>query len=119
MFGSHRIKEWTFLAALVTLTVLLAGCAPQESGSAGSTYQPGDAERGRTLFATACVQCHGTDGTGIQGMGSDLTASTKRLQLPDPNLLDFLKLGHPKPEQPVTDEQWRDLIAYIRTIQPR
>ena len=46
----------------------------------------------------------------------DLTAATKRLQGSDPNLLNFLKLGHPRPDPVPTDEQWRDLIAYIRTL---
>lgn len=74
---------------------------------------------GGSFLASACVQCHGQDARGVRGKGSDLTAASKRLSCTDPGLLVFLKIGHPRLPNGPTDQDWRDLIAYIRSIRPQ
>ncbi|MCE7984755.1 MAG: cytochrome c [Caldilinea sp. CFX5] len=91
----------------------------------------GDAEKGKTIFATTCAACHGPAGEGVQGLGKDMTKSEFIAGLSDEELVAFIKTGRPvsdplnttKVDMPpkggnpaLTDEQLTDIVAYIRSI---
>lgn len=91
----------------------------------------GNAENGKVLFATTCAACHGPEGKGVQGLGKDMTTSTFIAGLSDEEMLAFVKTGRPisdplnttKIDMPpkggnpaLTEEQLKDIIAFIRTI---
>lgn len=95
------------------------------------TTAAGNAENGKTFFASTCAACHGPTGEGVQGLGKDMTHSEFIAGLSDEDLLAFVKQGRPigdplnttgvdmppKGGNPaLTDEQLVDIIAFIRSI---
>lgn len=104
-----------------------AAVAPAEPAVASA----GNAENGKVLFATTCAACHGPEGKGVQGLGKDMTTSTFIAEKSDEEMLTFVKTGRPisdplnttKVDMPpkggnpaLTDDQIKDIIAFIRTI---
>ena len=111
----------------------MAAAAPAAvAASAEQAVAPvGNAENGKILFATTCAACHGPEGKGVQGLGKDMTTSTFIAGLSDEEMLAFVKTGRPisdplnttKVDMPpkggnpaLTEEQLKDIIAFIRTI---
>ena len=103
------------------------GVAPAEQAVASA----GNAENGKALFATTCAACHGPEGKGVQGLGKDMTTSTFIAEKSDEEMLAFVKTGRPisdplnttKVDMPpkggnpaLTDDQLKDIIAFIRAI---
>lgn len=86
-----------------------------------------DAARGRDLFASACVACHGSDAKGLQGLGKNLLVSGFVASQNDEELKQFLVTGRPnaKPvgmppkagRDDLTDEDLRHLVVYMRGLQ--
>jgi mono/diheme cytochrome c family protein len=121
------------VAAVLLLSLFLAACG----GDSGGDPQPGgqaagDPVQGEQLFQQSCSACHGMDGTGVAGLGKDLTTSTFTRSLSDEELLQFTKEGRPsghpdnttgidmppKGGNPaLTDAQLTDIIAYMRTLE--
>lgn len=109
-----------------------AAAAPTATNPpAQAAASAGDAAKGKELFTGTCAACHGPEGKGIQGLGKDLTTSEFVASQSDDQLLEFIKVGRrpndpanttgvdmpPKGGNPaLTDEQLRDIIAYIRSI---
>lgn len=108
-----------------------------EAGSAGEgdeaaeTGSGGDAQAGQQLFVSSCSSCHGPEGKGMPGLGSDLTTSDFVAGLSDSELVAFIKEGRtpdhpdnttgvampPKGGNPsLSDEDLANIVAYIRTI---
>lgn len=85
------------------------------------------AAHGRDLFATACVACHGPSGTGVPGLGKNLTISDFVAALDDQGMHDFLVTGRldakPVPMPPragrpdLTDDDLRAIVTYVRGLQ--
>ena len=76
------------------------------------------AMRGRKTYASACIQCHGTQARGGQG-GSNILRSSTLLHDRYGNLLGpFLRKGHPVQGGPAastyTDSQMVDLSHFLR-----
>ena len=74
--------------------------------------------RGRKTYASACIQCHGTQARGGQG-GSNILRSSTLLHDRYGNLLGpFLRKGHPVQGGPAastyTDAQMVDLSHFLR-----
>lgn len=119
--------------AIGVFSACLIGCsgASGNGGDGGS----GNAEaikRGKAKFGTLCATCHGLLGTGMTDLGKDLTRSEFVRDKNDDELLEFIKVGRlpgdplsagkaampPKGGDPsLTDDQMRDIIAYVRSIQ--
>lgn len=113
-----------FLLALVVL--ILAACG------GGATPAPfGDVAKGQVVFAGTCATCHGPDAKGLPNLGKDMTISEFIAGQSNDQLLAFVKTGRstsdpanttgvdmpPKGGNPaLTDEQLKDVIAFIRSI---
>lgn len=134
---------WVILGLLA---ISIAACGGDEEPTPSPTVAPttaaapadqaataptGDAEKGKTLFASTCAACHGPEGKGVQGLGKDMTTSQFIAERSDEEMLAFVKTGRPssdplnttKVDMPpkggnpaLTDEQLLDIIAFIRTI---
>ena len=83
-------------------------------GAAGASAQ--DVRPGRALFDGLCTRCHGGDGAGGE-MGP---AIVHRLPTRgDDDLAALIRTGLPAagmPAFPVTDDQARSLVAFLRTL---
>lgn len=122
---------------LLLLTIVVAACGGDEEPTptpapvAGQPAAFGNADNGKALFATTCAACHGPEGKGVQGLGKDMTTSTFIAGKSDEEMLAFVKIGRPisdplnttKVDMPpkggnpaLTDDQLKDIIAFIRTI---
>ena len=104
----------TQMESLVVYIRSWSGAAPERapSGVAGS-----GAERGRELFTTHCIGCHGVEGRG--GIGNSLNAPSFLALASDDFLRQTISLGRHKTAMPASyDFQGVDvdaLIAYSRT----
>lgn len=131
--GTTRRRRWLLpvLGTLAGAAVLLVLSAPSDAAprSAPATQaEPTEAElvaRGRTLFATGCVSCHGEDGQGLDAPGGALRGpslenageagayyqvSTGRMPLADPS-------RPPEAKEPAyTPAQIAALVAYVGTL---
>lgn len=86
-----------------------------------------EAIRGRELFRSACVACHGPQGNGIEGLGKSLVESDFVTLQSDEQLNDFIANGRPnaKPapmppragREDLTDEDLRHIVVYVRGLQ--
>ena len=107
---------------------------PASGGEAEEAAEPaagGDAQAGQELFVTSCSTCHGPEGKGMPGLGSDLTTSEFVAGLSDSELVAFINEGRP-PDHPdntsgvamppkggnpsLSDEDVANIVAYIRSI---
>ncbi|MFO0826614.1 MAG: cytochrome c [Phycisphaerales bacterium] len=52
-----------------------------------------DYSQGRAAFTATCATCHAADGTGVRGLGKDLTRSQFVASMSDTALLAFLQRG--------------------------
>lgn len=94
---------------------------------AQATLAKSDAEHGRDVFMSTCAACHGTSGTGVEGLGKDLTRSNFVAWNDDAKMHQFLLVGRPDarplPMPPkggrddLTDDDLRAVVAYVRGLQ--
>ncbi len=99
---------------------------------AATSAGEGDAAKGRSGWDSTCRSCHGASGEGVVGQGMDVRSSTFIQELDDDGLLAFIKKGRlptdasnttgilmpPKGGNPLLkDQDLRDIIAHLRTLQ--
>lgn len=92
----------------------------------------GDPRRGREVFNTICIACHGPTGAGVEKLGANLRQSRFVSRKTDAELIDFIKKGRqpgepnsvlglmmpPKGGNPALDDKsLKDVVAFIRTLQ--
>lgn len=107
--------------ATVSATPAPAQAARPRGGAGPDDKHIVDAEaalRGRKTYASACIQCHGTQARGGQG-GSNILRSSTLLHDRYGNVLGpFLRKGHPVQGGPAsstyTDAQMADLSHFLR-----
>lgn len=102
------------------------------AGAAGAMLDAGQAAHGRDLFVNACSACHKADGTGVPGLGKDLTQSWFVASLNDVELVKFVETGRPitdplnttkVPMLPkggradLTSEDVKSIVTYVRGLQ--
>lgn len=90
------------------------------------------AVHGRSLFESTCATCHKADGTGVEGLGKDLTRSWFIASLDDAGLRAFINEGRPATDrlnttkvpmppkggqEQLTDADLNDIIVYVRGLQ--
>lgn len=126
------LNKKSFFTFCLLMSLFLVACGSSATPTPAPTPTPaGDATHGKDLFTGTCTSCHGPDGTGITGLGKDLTTSSFTAGLTDQQYVDFLKVGRstsdpanttgvdmpPKGGNPaLTDEDLQDIVAYLRTI---
>lgn len=86
-----------------------------------------EATHGRDLFIGTCVACHGPTGTGIEGLGKNLTTSPFVAAQSDESLRQFIITGRPNarpmPMPPragredLSDDDIRHIVTYVRGLQ--
>lgn len=111
-----------------------AALAAPPANSPAETSLVLDAEairRGKRVYAS-CIACHAKDGSGVKGMGADLTHSEFVAGSSNEKLRDFIKIGRqpgapgsklnlnmpPKGGNPaLKDNQLDDVVIYLRSLQ--
>lgn len=106
---------------------------PNVEGASVSLKEPerevakGDARKGKGVFETYCVNCHGSSGKGDGPIGPSLippAANLTRLQeKPDKEILDTIRKGRPGTAMPswkhdLSPQDILNILAYIRTLKP-
>ncbi len=114
----------THLGVLVFIATTLVLGPPIWSAVAGQPpSKSGRAARGKELYVRHCAACHGTEGKGdgYKLLGTDpanLTSPSVKAKS-DADMLKTIHEG--KPNMPawklrLSDQQSRDVLAYIRTL---
>ncbi len=120
------------------MSLALSACSAEESGTTTNGYRdlkiPVERlssdearQRGRALFKTKCVLCHGesADGNGIRNKGlsrkpADFTSPDWRANTTPRHVFQILtegKRGTSMPAWPtLTDDQKWDVIAYVLSV---
>ena len=116
---SDMVTRWSQPALVQNLT--LPPYAAAEAVADGSP-SPGDPEQGREVYAVACADCHGADGSGGQKGGSVVDAAYLAL-VSDQALRTAVIAGRPDlempdwrgdlPGQPLTPQQIADVVAWL------
>ena len=76
-----------------------------------------DIFKGREVYDLHCQTCHGPDGQSIEPGTPDFSRG-ESLYAPDVDLVERLRGEHlPSYRGLLTDEELRDVIAYVRTLQ--
>ncbi|RMH28117.1 MAG: cytochrome c [Planctomycetota bacterium] len=121
-------------ASLLAVVLAATGCGGEEKDAAtpkaDAPVTPAVSQtqivNGRNTFLRTCAACHGTDAKGMPNNGKDLTASEFVKSQTDEQLLQYVIQGRevpggvsmpPRggfPEDQLTDDQIRDVIAYLR-----
>jgi len=121
--------NWTSpcLRASVVILALLAlpGCdAERRKSDAELGLNPQQAE-GRKLYDNYCDRCHepysshGKKGPSLKGVFKRQYLSLSGLPANDDRMTDIVKFGRAKMEgfgQVMTDQQIKDLLAYLHTL---
>ena len=113
-------------ACVVILALLaLAGCdAERRKSDAELGLNPQQAE-GRKLYDNYCDRCHepysshGKKGPSLKGVFKQQYLSLSGLPANDERMTDIVKFGRAKMEgfgQVMTDQQIKDLLAYLHTL---
>jgi cytochrome c6 len=107
--GGFRTGRIGALAAAALMLV----CASTVASAVGS-----DPASGSRHYFSRCIGCHGVGGKSVNPNAPNLVASERLLQ-PEVALLMRIKTG--KNQCPpflgiMTDQEIRDLIAYLRTL---
>lgn len=98
---------------------------PSRMTAAAERLNAGRIERGRASFQENCVACHGADGEGISAPA--LNDKTLLDTVSDDLLFSLIRSGVPGTAMPswgqanggpFTDDEIRDLLAFIRSWQP-
>lgn len=84
-----------------------------------ATVQASDIFKGREVYELHCESCHGSDGASIDPDTPDFSRG-ESLYVPDGELVRRLREGSimkPAYRGLLTDQEMRDVIAYVRTLQ--
>ena len=101
----------TLSKAALPLAAIVVSCL-------GAFAQASDIFNGKDVYELHCQTCHGMDGRSIEPGVPDFSRG-ESLYAPDVDLVQKLRDdGHlPSYRGLLTDEEMRDVIAYIRTLQ--
>lgn len=114
--GIGRYAGSFIVLSLMALVVLQAGAE-----------MPATADRGKTIYQTRCLECHGAEGRGdgekalslSPRPGSLVSAATSAKS--DRDLFRTIQNGKPKTAMPawkdvLTEEEIRDVLQYVRSL---
>ena len=98
-----------FLKSLATVVLIVAG----------HNAQAADIFNGKEVYEMHCQTCHGMDGRAMEPGTPDFSLG-EGLFAPDVDLMQRLRDGGghlPSYRGLLTDDELRDVVAYIRTLQ--
>ena len=125
----------TAIGLIAVLALVLAACSEATSEGATATTVGegveagfGDAANGESLYNGSCIACHGAEGVGVEGLGKPWVGSEFINSSTDDELVArpaddpanttgiamMPRGGNPS----LTDQDLRDLVAYMRTLNP-
>lgn len=97
-----------------------AGACDESMLQQGLVASQGDPHAGAALFAASCASCHGASGRGIDAAERvDMTSPAWQARLRDGQIAQTVRAGRP-PVMPAfrfTDDQLRNLLAYVRQLE--
>lgn len=116
-----KLMRLRWLCLMFALAAGLTACRPLPPSKPSSQWTPEEA-RGAAVFQHDCARCHyPTTTQGLHGPG--LQAITKVKAMPsgmppnNDNLSDVILHGRGMmPATPLTDQQLKDLLAYLHTL---
>lgn len=139
------MKRLPYLSALMLGGLLFTGCsssgteAPAGAPAAGGApppaavaEAPATVARGKEIFMTTCITCHGADAKGVKGLGKDLVTSKFAKDLDDAKLAEFITKGRdpgdplnttkiampPKGGNPaLSDQDTLSVSMYVHSVQ--
>lgn len=135
--GDTSMKRTRWLLFLAALALVAAACGYSDVSS-DTTAAPsgggnvGSAAHGQELFKSTCAACHGQNGEGIDGLGTDMNNNEFIQSLSNADLIAFIAVGRSATEPAnttgvdmppkggnasLTDEDLADIVDYLRTLQ--
>ena len=118
---SPYLRDWVAILALVAL----AGCDVERRKSDVELGLNPQQAAGRKLYDNYCDRCHepyssrGKKGPSLKGVFKRQYLSQSGLPANDERMTDIVKFGRAKMEgfgQVMTDQQIKDLLAYLHTL---
>jgi cbb3-type cytochrome c oxidase subunit III len=122
--GDSNMPSW---AMALSQTELLHIAAYVSEINRTDLRHRGDTRRGRIIFKSACVACHGKDGTGrgvlahlIQIAMIDFTMSENMKGMSDEDLVKLIREGKgdymPSWKGALSDDEITDVASYVRML---
>jgi cytochrome c oxidase cbb3-type subunit 3 len=123
---NYHLKLWTGVLAFAAAAVLHPAAQGQRATMPRAGVGPGDrpvvdpeaADRGRRVWVSECITCHGTQARGTDTAPSLLRSLVVLRDRYGSELGPFLKKGHPmqsgNPSTSLTDAQVVDLTHFLR-----
>jgi mono/diheme cytochrome c family protein len=121
----QQISPCLRVSVVVFALLALAGCDVERRKSDAELGLNPQQAAGRQLYDNYCDRCHepystrGKKGPGLKGVFKHEYLSLSGLPANDERMTDIIKNGRAKMEgfrQVMTDEQIKDLIAYLHTL---
>jgi mono/diheme cytochrome c family protein len=121
----QQVSPSLLVSVAIVALLALAGCdVERRKSDAELGLTPQQAE-GRRLYDNYCDRCHepyssrGKKGPGLKGVFKQQYLPLSGLPANDQRLTDIIKFGRAKMEgfgQVMTDQQIKDLLAYLHTL---
>jgi mono/diheme cytochrome c family protein len=120
-----RIAARRVLGCAVGLAMLCAGCDVERRKSDAELRLTGQQASGRHIYDQYCDRCHaayssrGRKGPSMQGIFKKQYLSQSGMPANDDRVGDIIRIGRNKMDgfgNVLTDEQIKDLLAYLHTL---
>ena len=84
------------MTAIVSLALAACGGSPgSEGGSIADPISDGDPVAGAQVYLRACASCHGSDLSGVDGLGKELLPSAFVVETSEDDLSALILVGVP------------------------
>ena len=119
------ISPWVRASVVILALLALGGCEVERRKSDAELGLNAQQAEGRKLYDNYCDRCHepyssrGKKGPGLKGVFKQQYLPLSGLPANDERISDIVKNGRAKMEgfrQVMTEEQVKDLIAYLHTL---
>lgn len=121
----NRISPYLRVSAVMLAILAFAGCDAERRKSDAELGLNLQQAEGRKIYDNYCDKCHepyssrGKKGPSLKGVFKQQYLSLSGLPANDDRLAEIVKFGRAKMEgfgQVMTDQQIKDLLAYLHTL---